>query len=93
VPAVHAAQLRLRGSLELTGVVTAHGEVNLLGARIGGMLDLRGARLTNPDGYALIADGLTVAGSMRCCDGFTAQGEVRLAAARIGGQLHFTGPA
>jgi type IV secretory pathway TrbD component len=32
---------------------TATGEVNLLGANIGGMLDISGATLTNPDGYAL----------------------------------------
>jgi hypothetical protein len=39
---------------------TARGEVVLLGAHIGGSLDLRGATLTNPDGPALIAAGLTV---------------------------------
>jgi hypothetical protein len=36
------------------------GEVSLKGARIGGILDLEEATLTNMDGLALSADGLTV---------------------------------
>jgi hypothetical protein len=39
---------------------TAQGEVNLLGAHVGGTLAFNGAALTNPEGAALSADGLRV---------------------------------
>jgi hypothetical protein len=42
-----------RGNLELYEGLTARGEVNLLGAHIGGTLGFRGATLANPDGPAL----------------------------------------
>jgi hypothetical protein len=70
---------------------TAHGEVNLLGAHIGGSLDFTGASLTNTDGYALNADCLTVDRNMFCREGFTTQGEVRLLGARISVNLEFDG--
>jgi hypothetical protein len=66
---------------------TAHGKINLNGARTGGVLDLNGARLTNPDGPVLFADGLNAEYGMHCGRGFTAHGEVRVATSRIGGKL------
>jgi hypothetical protein len=70
---------------------TAHGEVNLLGAHIGGHLSFDGAILSNPNGLALHADGLTVDGAMFGRNGFRAEGEVRLLGAHIGRQLNFNG--
>ena len=70
---------------------TAHGEMNLLGAHIGSTLSFTGANLSNPDGFALTADHLTVTQSMVCRDEFTAEGEVRLPNAHIGGNLEFNG--
>jgi hypothetical protein len=51
--------------------------------RVGGGLDLAGARLHNPGGYALTADGLTVVQNMVMLEGFTAEGAVRLVEAQI----------
>jgi hypothetical protein len=69
----------------------ATGEVRLPGAHIGGQLDCTGGQFSNPDGYALTADGLTVEADMYCRDGFAATGEVSLLGAHIGGQLNCTG--
>jgi hypothetical protein len=91
LPALFAGQLTTRGNLALHLGFTATGEVNLLGAHIGGTLTLVKATLTNPDGPALIADRLTVEQGMFCQDGFTATGEVRLLGAHIGDQLDFSG--
>jgi hypothetical protein len=91
LPGLSAQQLTTRGNLELNDGFTATGEIILFGAHIGGVLDLRGATLTNPDGFALTATGLTVDQSMACSEGFTATGEVRLLGGHIGGQLGFVG--
>jgi hypothetical protein len=72
-----------------------HGElgtVRLLGAHIGGQLDMSGANITNDSGPALDADNLTVDNSAVFSDKFTAtghgeEGTVRLSGAHIGGQL------
>jgi hypothetical protein len=77
------------GNLEFTG--TANGQVDLFGANIGGQLILTGAKLTNNEGPALIAEDLTVKQSMLCRKPFTAQGEIDLLGANIGDQLIFTG--
>jgi hypothetical protein len=91
VPGLSARQLTTRGNLELNNGFTATGEVKLLGAHIGGQLDLNGATLTNPDGFAVNANRLTVQGSMFCGEGFAATGEVNLMGAHIGGQLGLVG--
>jgi hypothetical protein len=79
---------------------TARGEVRLVGAHIGGQLNLSGATLDNADGsdadasdadrLALGADELTVDQAMICTEGFTAAGNIRLNGAHIGGQLNFS---
>jgi hypothetical protein len=86
LPGLSANQLTTRGDFGLHGS-TVTGEVSLKGARIGGILDLEEATLTNMDGLALSADGLTVGQAMFCRDGFSATGQVSLAGAHIGGQL------
>jgi hypothetical protein len=91
VPGLAAAQLETRGNLELNRGFTATGEVRLVGAHIGGLLSFSGARLANPDGRALNADGLTVDQAMFCGEGFTATGAVGLVGAHIGGQLDLSG--
>jgi hypothetical protein len=70
---------------------TAHGELRLLGATIGGQLLLDGATLSNESGAALLADGVTVAGGMSCGDGFTARGDLRLPGAHVTAGLDFYG--
>jgi hypothetical protein len=50
-------------------------------------IELTGARLSNGDGLALSAGGLTVTGGMFCGGGFTARGQVLLVGARLGANL------
>jgi hypothetical protein len=49
------------------------------------------ARLVNPNGYALCADGIAVGDGMFCQGKFKSVGEVRLLGAHIKGQLSFNG--
>ncbi len=72
------------------------GELSLIGAHIGGMLDASGARLTNTDGRALNAPRLHVDQSMYCRGDvggqrFEADGELGLLNAHISGQLDLSG--
>lgn len=68
-----------------------HGFLRINGARIGGRVTFNGATLSNPNGIALAADGLTAEQDLFCRGGFSATGEVRLVGARIGGQVDFSG--
>jgi hypothetical protein len=90
LPRLAAQQLMTRGNLQLSGAIVT-GEVNLSGAHIGGQLAFDGATLTNPNGYALDAQWVTVDQGMVCVGGFAATGEVRLMNAHIAGQLAFDG--
>jgi hypothetical protein len=90
---LHADGLAVEGDLVLSGLICA-GAVRLLRARIQGVLSCTGARLENPNGNALSADGMTVEGSVfldRGFEGFHATGEVRLLRARIQGVLSCRG--
>jgi hypothetical protein len=70
------------------------GEIALYYARIGGSLELDGAKLSNERGLCLAADGMTVARDVFLRgDGtflFEAFGAVQLIGARIGGDLDLT---
>ena len=97
--ALDASSLSVGGDMELSDGFNATGgggraAVRLLGAKIGGRLYCPGAKLTNEDGRALDAAGLSVGGDMELSDGFNATGgggraAVRLLGAHIGGQLNF----
>jgi hypothetical protein len=67
------------------------GAIRLVGARIGGLLSLRDAALSNPDGPAIVADNVEVQ-DIATLAGLTAEGAgregvVRLIAIRVGGAL------
>lgn len=89
LPAFTGRQLETRGDVSLAGSHTR--TVNLIGAHIGGQLNLSRARLSNPNGLAISANGVEIAGDMACNDDFRAAGEMRLARAHIGGQLNLGG--
>jgi hypothetical protein len=89
MPGLHAGRLITRGNLELDKGFTAKGEVNLLGAQVGGQVSFAKATLSNPKGIALMANWLTVAQDMFFSEGFTVQGQVRLVGAKIGGIVQF----
>jgi hypothetical protein len=70
------------------------GAVRLPGGHVGGQLSMNGATLTNGDGPALVADGVTVDDGA-FFDGFSATGHgnvgvVRLRDSHIGGRLDVT---
>ncbi|MFD9965292.1 hypothetical protein [Amycolatopsis sp. NPDC058986] len=67
------------------------GAVRLLGARLGGTVDVDGAVLCNDSGPAFVAVACEIGQGLRMRDGFTATGTVDLANARITGPLECTG--
>jgi hypothetical protein len=91
VQGIDATGCRCRGDLNLSDGFTAEGEVSLLGAHIGGIIDCTDGTFRNPDGIALNADGLTVDQSMFCSGAFTAEGQVVLLWADIGGLFDCNG--
>ncbi len=84
----------IQGHLLLARGFVSTGEIDLTGARIGGVLDCGGAkmkRLTVTDsgaqGIVLNAENSTIGGSVLFYDKFESYGLIRLNNARIGGQL------
>lgn len=100
-PAMQADRLTVRTSLFLDEGFMASGRgnvgaVRLLGAHVGGQLSMRGAKLDNDSGPALVIDGVTVGGEMFCDEGFAAsgygdEGAVRFPGAHIGRLLSMRG--
>jgi hypothetical protein len=108
--ALAATNVQVGGSAYLNGGLVATGAgpvgtIRLVGARIGGVLSLRDARISSPDGPALTADSLRVEDMLTMgrseISGAGPEGAIRLVAARINGALSLsagvlhndTGPA
>ena len=72
--------------------MVVEGETRLRHARIGGSLDLAGARLRHPGGDALSCGGLAVDGGVWCIKGFEAEGELRATAAHASARLKRASP-
>lgn len=100
-PALSADRLTVSGGMFLTRGFTAEGAgdkgvIRLPGATIEGGLRFTGARLTSPDGPALLGDRLKVTGALLLDGGFVAhgaseKGTVRLLGAAVDGQLSLRG--
>lgn len=95
-----AQRARFDGSLNLRQVRTDGATIDLLGARIDGQLLLSGARLRNPRGTVLRANGVTATQGIFCntdvLDGdeprqFTAEGVVDVSTVTCGWDLDFSG--
>ena len=84
---IYGDGVKVEGNVFLRNGFKADGEVNLLGATIGGSLECDGSEFINPKGYALNADGVKVEGGVYLRKGFQAEGEVNLLGATIGGSL------
>jgi hypothetical protein len=89
---VVADRIRVGGSVRLLDRFSSRGEIRLLGARIGGSLDIAGARLSATGGPALELEDATIEGSMFLVDdpaGNRAEvrGRVGLGSTRILGRL------
>ncbi|MBI3446356.1 MAG: hypothetical protein HY055_13620, partial [Magnetospirillum sp.] len=89
-------RLKVEGSFEALDC-QIHGGLILLGADIGGVLNLSGCILNNPHEFALRATGCRVGGTVYCRlnkasgNRFIASGAVRFRYAEIGGNFHFAG--
>ncbi|MGW7426050.1 oxidoreductase [Streptomyces sp. NPDC054813] len=88
--ALFAGGLVMEGGVFCRRGFTAHGGIRLVGAHLPGGLFMEGARLSNSDGPALVADN-AVAQTLVFSEGFTAQGAVCLRGAQISDQLTFDG--
>ena len=88
---LEGAGLMTKGSVNLRNDFFAEGEVQLLGANIGGTLDCDNGKFNNPGSNAISADGLMTKGNVHLRRGFSAEGAVRLLGAKIGGELSCTG--
>lgn len=88
--ALLADHMRVTGDMFCDEGFRADGAINLPGARIGGRLDLDGARLSNPDGFALFGQQMTVAGNVYGRN-LRTEGSLYLPGADIGGQLSLSG--
>lgn len=103
-PAINAKGLVVTGDVLFHNGFRARGEVNLVGARVGGNLECNKGVFTNCNGrVALDAEGVNVTGDVFLCEeswgesehsdaeGFKAVGEVKLVRAVIGGDLNCIG--
>jgi hypothetical protein len=84
--AVLADHLRTGGAVRFVHQFSARGGVRLLGARLGGSLDLTGARVSAPDEVALNLTDAVVEGSLFLIDAGI-QGRVDMGSARISAQF------
>jgi uncharacterized protein YjbI with pentapeptide repeats len=90
--ALYADRIQIAGAARLIGHFTAFGEVRMMGARIGGGLELTGAHLISRQWLALDLAGATIEGGLlmaRDPSGRTPviRGRVDLASARIKGTI------
>ncbi|WP_043673830.1 hypothetical protein [Streptomyces xylophagus] len=90
VPGIDARLASMAGTLSLERSVL-HGRLSLMRARIAGELQLGGATLSAPNGWALFAGGLVMEGGVFCRRGFTAHGGIRLLGAHLPGGLFMEG--
>jgi hypothetical protein len=90
---IQADRMHVGGNTRLLHKFTARGEVRLIGARIGGSLDLTGASLESPlTGLALDLGEAVVEGSIFLIDDTSGRrplirGRIDMGRARIGGQF------
>ncbi|TDQ05284.1 oxidoreductase [Labedaea rhizosphaerae] len=90
--ALHADRLSLDGAMLATRM-RVEGEVRFPGMRSGGNINLSGAQLTNPDGFALNGNGIRVGGHLLCGrdpytgDLFHSVGRVFLPSAQVASDL------
>ena len=91
--AIQADRMHVGGNIRLLHRFTAHGELRLIGVRVGGSVDLTGARVESPvTGVALDLGESVIDGSLFLIDDATGRrptlrGRTDMGGARIGGQF------
>ncbi|MET0182042.1 MAG: hypothetical protein ABW199_04060, partial [Caulobacterales bacterium] len=91
--ALNLRNVRIAGNAILRPNFRAIGGVSVFGASIGGVLDLRGARITVNHRYALSAGNLECAGAVHLNAGFRCEGPIWLRGSRLKDGLHCDGGA
>ncbi|GAA2419464.1 hypothetical protein [Streptomyces glaucus] len=101
VPGVEAGLIRIDRRLDLRRSRVTSGSassfhrrvsaLSLINAHVSGAVNLSGAEITAPGGWAVSAGGLVAEGGVYCDDGFIAHGEVRLIGAQLSGGLRMRG--
>jgi cytoskeletal protein CcmA (bactofilin family) len=84
---LNADGAKIGGSIFFRDGFKAEGEVSLIGATIGGDIDLGSAEFVTPGNDAISADRAKIGGDVMFDDGCTAAGAVRFLGAMIGGDL------
>jgi sRNA-binding regulator protein Hfq len=84
---IYGDGLKVEGGVFLRNGFKAEGEVNLVGATIGGDLVCEKGQFINSDGYALNAGAANIGSSVYLRGGFKAEGEVNLLGSTISGAL------
>ena len=77
----------IAGHVRLSKGFKATGEVDFLGANIGGEVECQGGRFSNPNHVALCFSNANIKGSVHLGARFLAHGEVKMDGAEIGGSL------
>ncbi|WP_433532998.1 hypothetical protein ACQPYA_13925 [Micromonospora sp. CA-263727] len=93
LPGLAAGGLEVQRSVHLDEGFTSTGTVNLVGARVGGSLYLRDARLdarSSADGHALNGSRIRVGGHLSCTNS-EIHGQLRLISAKIAGVINLRG--
>ncbi|MGA3150806.1 MAG: hypothetical protein ACLPN6_18810 [Streptosporangiaceae bacterium] len=90
--AIQADRIRVGGAVRLIHQFSAVGEVRLLGARIGGSVDLTSASIESPDGPAIDMADATIEGSVFLIDDAAGRrpvirGRVDMGSARVSGRF------
>jgi sRNA-binding regulator protein Hfq len=84
---IYCYGLKVKGDVSLRNGFQANGTVDLVGAKIDGILSCNGGQFINKGAVALAGNGLKIEGSVHLCNGFKAEGEVNLVGAIIDGVL------
>lgn len=85
--ALNCSAATVGGDAFLRGEFNAEGEVNFVGAMIGGQFACSGGTFKNPDGRAVSCDAAMIKGDVFLRDAFNAEGEVNFVRATIGGNM------
>ncbi|MEO1134994.1 MAG: hypothetical protein AAFW68_00110 [Pseudomonadota bacterium] len=85
--AIYCNSAIIDGSVFMRDNFSAQGEVNFVGATIGGSLECYDGAFSNPHGGALDCNGATIKESVFLRNGSKVQGEVNFVGATIGGAL------
>jgi hypothetical protein len=92
--ALHADRLQLAGAL-LAANLEVRGQMRVPGLRTGGNVNLAGALLDSPEGYALDGNGIHVGGNLQCVPTaerpFQAIGRLYLPSARVDSDFSLRG--